>query len=378
MESLSNSTAKDLDSSYECDDYQVDISFNHDLALLESQWENIQQSENVTFFLSWAWVSNWIETYSPRLIVITAKQRNKAVAIGLFTQSIEKRHKFISSRQLRLQQTGQHDFDQIWVEYNDFICRSEHQEHAVNACIKVIKKSFSYWDEIIFSMAPSARYQSFIGNGIDTKITLKVPCYSVDLTRIRSDGQQYIDTITANTRYQIRRSIKLYKKHYGEITIEKASSLQAALQLFNEAGEFHKERWGDSGFRNPEFIKFHKNLISNNFTNKSIDLIKVTAGETTIAIMYNLILNNNIYFYLQGLEYQADNKIKPGLVAHSIITQYYLDKGMNLYDYMGGYSQYKTQLASHSTDCYTLCIQRPRIKFKLEKLAQKIKHLAGF
>ena len=94
--------------------------------------------------------------------------------------------------------------------------------------------------------------------------------------------------------------------------------------------------------------------------------------------MYNFIHNKKVYFYLQGVSYEADNKLKPGLVAHSLITQYYLNKGMNLYDYMGGYSQYKTQLAAHSTDCYTLSIQRPRLKFKLENLAQKIKHLTGF
>jgi hypothetical protein len=61
------------------------------------------------------------------------------------------------------------------------------------------------------------------------------------------------------------------------------------------------------------------------------------------------------------------------LVAHALATQYFIDKGMEKYDYMGGYSQYKEQLADMSEELTTVVIQRPRSKFKLENIMKNMK-----
>ncbi|MBC8386241.1 MAG: GNAT family N-acetyltransferase [Gammaproteobacteria bacterium] len=377
MDSFTKSTLRNEVSRSTQNIYKIEISQSYKLEELKENWLEIETVAQPSFFLSWDWMSNWIETYAPELVVITAHYQNKLVAIGLFTYSTEKRHKIISSKQLRLNQTGNNDLDQIWIEYNDFICIPEHQHHAINASIQMLQKKTYQWDELIFSMSPSLRYESLLSENFQIKVIDKTPCYAVDLSKIRASKHPYIETISANSRYQIRRSIRKYKQLYGKIDLTIASNLEEAMSYFHEAGNEHKNRWSDSGFKNPRFIEFHENLINRNLAKGSVELIKVTSGKKVIAIMYNLIQNKNVYFYLQGLSYESDNKLKPGLVAHSLITQYYLDKGMNLYDYMGGYSQYKAQLASHSTDCYTICIQRPKISFILEDLGRKIKRLSG-
>jgi len=45
-------------------------------------------------------------------------------------------------------------------------------------------------------------------------------------------------------------------------------------------------------------------LIEKNFNGRKIDLVKVTAGDSTIAIMYNMIENHVVHFYLQGVNYE--------------------------------------------------------------------------
>ncbi|MCP4163161.1 MAG: GNAT family N-acetyltransferase, partial [Deltaproteobacteria bacterium] len=221
---------------------------------------------------------------------------------------------------------------------------------------------------------PYSRVSAIKNTGFKIKTLLKVPCFSVDLKKIRQLEKPYLVTLSPNTRYQIRRSIREYELKSGQISLSFAKNKEQAVQFFREAGDMHKDRWDDSGFNNSDFTRFHENLIHDNFDYKLIELIKVTTATSTIAIMYNLLIDKKVYFYLQGLKYEEHKKIKPGLVAHSLITQYYIDKGMELYDYMGGYSQYKSQLASHSTDCYTICIQRPLFKFSLENMARKFKY----
>jgi len=90
--------------------------------------------------------------------------------------------------------------------------------------------------------------------------------------------------------------------------------------------------------------------------------------------MYYHLIKGTVFFYLHGLHYEHDKKLKPGLVAHALATEFYIQQGMNKYDYMGGFSQYKAQLASRTEDFATVIIQRHRSRFKVEKVASVIKN----
>jgi hypothetical protein len=356
-------------------DYIIEISHGYDFEKLEKLWLSVQQSQDLPFFLTWSWVSCWIKTYDPEIVVVSAKLNNTTVAIGLFTCSSDRRHGFIHSRQYRLHQMGDPLLDQIWMEYNDFICIEKYRVEAVNACLKVLQQSESDWDEIILSMITTTRAAEIHDAIKDTHILLSSPCYSNNLDDIRSRNSSYLATLNTNTRYQISRSTRLYQHLHGEIGYRFAGSVEEALAFFHEAGKYHILRWKDSGYNNKQFVLFHENLIKNSKSSNSVDLMKITSGDTTIAILYFHLVGRDVYFYLQGINYEANKKLKPGLVAHAIATQYYLDKGMRKYDYMGGYSQYKHQLSRLAGELVTLCIQRPSLLFSIEKIGRKLKHL---
>jgi hypothetical protein len=261
------------------------------------------------------------------------------------------------------------------MEYNDFICIDKYRVAAVNACIQALQQSENEWDEIILSMVTASR-ASDIQNAIEgSRILLTNPCYYSDLDKIRALNSDYLATLNSNTRYQIRRSIRLYQQLHGELGYRFAENVDEALAFFHEAGEYHVSRWEDSGFKNRQFMLFHENLIKQSENRNSLDLMKITSGDTTIAILYFHMVGRDVYFYLQGINYESNTKLKPGLVAHAIATQYYLDKGMRKYDYMGGYSQYKRQLSNPAEDLVTLCIQKPSLFFSIEKTGRKLKHL---
>lgn len=359
---------------YEHNGYIIEISTTQPIESLKTIWLQLETKNSVPFFLTWHWISCWIKTYNPNLICISASFQNKIVAIGLFTNSLEKRHKIIHSEQLRLHQMGNILMDQIWMEYNDFICEKEHQIDAVNACLHILQLKEIFWDEIIISMMSHSRAENITASQAFSKIEYYKPAYAVNLSEIRNSGQEYLQLLTKNTRYQVRRSIRLYEKKYGVLKLSQAKHKEEALEFFLEAGKLHVQRWEDSGFKNKEFIQFHKNLILDSFEDNTINLLKLTANKETIAIMYYHLIAGTVYFYLHGLNYEDDKKLKPGLVAHALATEFYIQQGMDKYDYMGGYSQYKIQLASRTEDLATVIIQRPRPRFKLEKVASAIKN----
>lgn len=353
--------------------YEVGVSHGYDLNQLQKHWLSVQRNKDVPYFLTWDWISCWIGTYDPSIVFVTAKFKDEIIAIGLFTCSVENRHGFIKSNQYRLYQMGDKLRDQIWMEYNDFIAVDEHRVDGVNACIKALQQVDRNWDEIIISMMTRSRAKQLMDNNSQTNILLTNSCYAVNLDTVRKNNLDYLSSLTRNTRYQIQRSIRLYQEFHGDLKLTIAHSSDQALEFFHEAGKLHVLRWSDSGYNNEQFIQFHQNLIIENYSQKNIDLMKVSAGDVTVGILYFQKVNKNVYFYLHGLNYESDNKLKPGLVGHALATQYYIDQGMQVYDYMGGYSQYKCQLASRTEDMITICIQRPRVMFTIEKIGRGIR-----
>lgn len=165
-----------------------------------------------------------------------------------------------------------------------------------------------------------------------------------------------------------------YEKTHGKLTLTIAKTKEEALDYFMLAGEFQLHRWQDSGSINPFFTSFHISLIKNCIDQRTIELIKIDSGNIVIAVMYNFIVGRSVYFYLQGLKYENNPKMKPGLVAHSMISQYYLEEEMAIYDYMAGYSQYKVQMADRSEDLVSIRIQKPyNFYFWAESIVHRLK-----
>ena len=354
--------------------YGIDISPLSDLTQLKSTWLKLEAKNNgLSFFHSWEWIETWLHTYNPEVLLVSAQYEGKTVALGLFGKSQEIRHHIVKSNQIRLFQTGDQQEDQIWVEFNDFLCHPDHREEASKACLNTLLSDKYRFDEVVISMILKSRAESLLQNFNHTRISLSAPAYKTNLQLLSANKGRYLDSLSRNTRYQINHSKKKYDTLYGTLKLSFAKNITQAFQYWNEAGELHIKRWHDSGFHNPKFVSFHKEYMMKNFDSGLIDVVKITAGNHLVAIIYNIIYKQNVYFYLQGLQYETDGKLKPGLIAHSMLIEHYLQQGMNSYEFMGGYSQYKKQLSLAAEDLLIIKIQKPLLRFRLENIARNIK-----
>ena len=354
--------------------YCIDISNKLDHEQLKSTWRNLESNNNeLSFFHSWAWIETWLHIYKPKTLLVSAKYEGETVAIGLFGQAQEIRHHLIKSNQIRLFQTGDQQEDQIWVEFNDFLCHPDHREEASKACLNALLSDEYRCDEIVISMILKSRAESLLKNFNHASISLSTPTFKTNLQQLSANKDHYLDSLSRNTRYQINHSKKKYENLYGTLKLSFARNIKQALQYWEEAGELHIKKWHDSGFQNPKFVSFHKEFMMKNFDSGMIDVAKITAGNHLVAIIYNIIYKQNVYFYLQGLQYETDGKLKPGLTAHSMLIEHYLQQGMSSYDFMGGYSQYKKQLSQAVENLLIIKIQQPLLKFRVESIARNIK-----
>ena len=360
-------------------DYQLTFCLLDDIKQLEHEWLALESQSNSNIFLSWAWISTWIETFRPQLNILRVCFHGELVALAALVIKEEVRYYTIKSKRLHLHQTGDPKKDQIWIEYNGILTKKEHEEAIKKVVLQYLMSFSKTWDELITGAITEkdALLLERAGDLMRHDIW-NAPCYGVDLKKIRDSNTDYLSTLSRNTRYQIKRSIKIYQKS-GMLNIEYASNKESALYQFNKIGPLHMMRWGTgvgkSGFANPYFVKFHRNLIDNNWDKGLINLINVHIEGKSIARFYNFIYRNQIYFYLSGLIIEPDSKLKPGLTGHALCIQEYINKGFDFYDFMGGGERYKESLAIQHQHLVCICLQKRKIKFKLENIGRRVKRL---
>lgn len=348
-----------------------------DTVALQKEWQDLQQRSHASVFLSWQWIGCWLSVYQPRAEVIRVLSGHELVGLALVVPVVETRHGFVRSRCLRLHQTGIQEQDQIWIEYNGFLA-STGMEQPVSEAILCYLATLSDWDEFVAGGICSEVARSWTDfSGLASHIGWKAPCYGVDLQRLRLSGKAYLDGLSGNTRRQIRRSARLYREQ-GELAIHRPVNADEAVSMFDAMGSAHIERWGSgpagSGFLNPWFVDFHRELIRKCWADGGVELMELRVGDRVVAAFYNLCFGKTVYFYLGVTTPESDNRLKPGMLGHSLCIEDYLARGFSFYDFMGGSERYKASLGRQHDHLIQISLQRPRMNLTLERALRGLRH----
>lgn len=352
-------------------------------ANLRDEWLDLEGRAAPTVFLSWQWLGHWLQVYAPDASVLRVTEAGRLIGMGLLVETEERRHGVLKSRCLRLHQTGHRLLDQIWIEYNGFLAEKGREEEVARACLQYLCEAMPEWDEFIVGAIDADEADRYARvTGLHQHTRWEAPCYGVDLNALRRGGSHYLQTLSRNTRYQINRCQRLYEQR-GRIELERPDSVNDALAMFDRIGPRHLERWGagpdQSGFANPDFVRFHRELIRAQWPDGGVDLVSLRVAGEEVASFYNLIYNQVIYFYLGGMAVEEDNRFKPGLLGHSLCIEDYRHHGFHYYDFMGGAERYKENLGTFHRQLVQVSLQRPRFKLKLEQAMRVAKqHWRGY
>ena len=359
---------------------RVELGDLPEITDLARVWKDLERRAQSSFFLSWFWISTWLDSYNPNAKLLSVHDAaNRIVGIGIFSIADRKRLGIMSREVLYLHQTGNPEEDHIWIEYNGILTEKGRSSQVYQAIGEYFSKSerteialaaIRKTDLFKFELTDDLKYHTYWSTWT----------HGVDLKRLRQEEKTYLSSLSRNTRYQINRSIRVYETD-SEIKLRRAENLAEALSFFEEIRPLHLERWGsdlgESGFANPRFVDFHMRLITNGADQGRVELLRIECGPRKIGYLYNFLHNNTVYFYLSGFSGLEHRFEKPGLVSHAISIQHYLERGFLYYDFMGGYERYKASLGNASDELVSVSIQRQDPIRKLETLLRKLKNLSA-
>jgi len=346
-----------------------------DLAALEQAWLDLERRADCSFFLSWNWIGCWLRVFNVRGYVLEARHDNAVVALAILVPARVRRHGWLNVRSLFLNQCGDPDLDVITIEFNGILVDRDFGVPLISRCLEFISRSdrrtgfTSDWDELVLGGVPE-EYQAIAGNcGLQADITDIKPSAGVRLDDIRASGRDYLEHLSSNTRYQIRRAIKSYASR-GPLSVTVARDVPEALRFLEELKVLHQATWEKRGkpgaFAFASFTRFHSALIQHCLPSGGVEVLRISAGDTTIGYLYNFVFRDWVGFYLSGFAYEQDAKAKPGLVSHYLCAERYLQAGRKVYDFMAGQNRYKSSLGTPEPAMVTLVLKKPRAKLKLE------------
>lgn len=347
---------------------------------VERIWLSLLEKQPHSFFLSWGWMSTWINSL-PRdldLRLAAGWQGEKPVIAFFIGESKKRRHGFMHSNCLSLNATANRFFDELTIEYNAIL--GEAPLALYRAGLYQYLRSLQ-WDEFIL---PGIS-QAFVSElHLLEEDNLPFPriidrvsnSHFVELEKIRAAGMDYLKLLSANRRSQIRRSVKEYETG-GRIRVRQAADTEEALVMLEALASLHQQTWQKRGragsFSNPYFRQFHNDLVRRRFGSGEIQLLQIRNDKMTIGFLYNFVHQGEVLFYQSGFNYSNGNVHRPGLVSHYFAILHNAEQNLKTYDFLAGDAEYKSSMATASRPMYWLrWFKNPR-RFNFEKNLLKTK-----
>ncbi len=361
----------------------IDFSLEQpDLAVLRAMWTDLEQRADITLYLSWAWIGTWIEQAGLPDTVLIGRVDGEVVCLGLLRRAVQRRHGFVRSRTLCLHETGDIEKDAIVIEYNGFLTdkRFGFVEAEAIDYLRRNQAKTGRFDELQFGGLPEDRYEAVRASGLKTYVSAQKSSAFVDLRSLRDSGGDYLASLGSNTRYQIRRALKIYEGR-GPLSLQPARSVEEALRFFDQMGDLHERAWQEKdvggAWRFPFLVAFHKRLIETCFDTGGVEIARVSCGDTPIGYIHCLKHGGWIGSYLSGFAYEQDNKVKPGLVSFYLYIEHKIRTGGDLFDFLAGDHRYKMNMGQPGANLYWFSVQERRPQLLAESALRWVKRKAA-
>jgi CelD/BcsL family acetyltransferase involved in cellulose biosynthesis len=336
-----------------------------DWAALGERWRDLESRAEASFFQTWSWIGCLAAERYDDPVLLQAQRAGRTVALGLFNR----RRGWIFDT-LWLHETGLPQLDSLFIEHNGLLTHAaataEANEAVHAACLAAARHA---------PLAGRLRGRRLILNGVDATYlraaaasgtvfgltTRQAP--ALDLAALRRNGVGHEDVLSANTRAQLRRSLRGYAT-LGAVSARCAADAAEAHRFLDDLASLHQATWQRRGragaFAEPHFARFHHALIDRALPRGEVELWRVSAGPVAIGYLYNFHHRGRILAYQSGFDYGlADRRAKPGLTCHHLVIEKSLTAGRICYDFLAGDDRYKRSLSDTMTPLHWLTLGPP-------------------
>lgn len=323
----------------------------------------------------WDWTEAWLGAYGdlvPHFFVV-GERAGRPRGIALITRGVRQRLGPIPIRTIHIGTAGEPALESVFVEYNRLLVAPEDRERFSRQLSDTLRTGPYRRHEIMLNGFAPEDAGPFLHQNPDMFVRWE-RCPTTDLAKIRADGGDVIAALGKNTRYSIRRSMRLF----GPIDTEWSETAEHAEDILKDLVDLHQQRWTAANkpgvFSSDRFLAFHRTLITRLVPQGRAFLYRARTEQGVIGCLYGFVERNQVFFYQSGLASFDDDKLKPGLVTHALCMQACLDRGLDAYDFLQGEAQYKRALSTMERELVWAVASPPGVKSRVLTYARQRKY----
>jgi hypothetical protein len=353
----------------------INISPLPEPALLEQRWRELAANSPHSFFLSWPWISAWLECIQPTVtpMLLTVSSGAQLIAAAIIVKKVIWRHNLLPVKTWVLNATGDRRFDNICTEYNGLLTSKEHERAAWEEVLDHFSVREKNWDEFRLDGVPPWLAVAWAARGLAVRHSRQDVGRFLDLGRVRANVNcSCIGLLAPRARTRLRHTIASVERRFGRLAVAEATTLEESRGFFRELKDLHIKRWGDQphgdAFDMPFFERFHLELIARCFADGLVQLAQVKAGSVTLGLLYNFKYHGRVLFYQSGINYAAAERGDSiGLLVHALLIDRNAQQGQAIYDMLAGDAQYKRTLAGLTMPLWWGELQADRLKLRADQ-----------
>lgn len=339
-----------------------------DRDVLATRWQALEARGYGSFFIGWTWVGAWLESYAvrPELLSVTDTD-GQDMALALVGHAMAPRL-LGRAATLSLNQSGNVSADRAFVEYNGLLTAAGSEETAAHAALSAIDRRHDWRALRLSGIAPGSPLLA-----LPHRRAVRVdasPVYQVDLEAVRGAQGDYLSLLSANTRSQIRRSMK---DRGGALPIVARATSEADVTAWvGDMQALNSGRHADNAWDDPAFCRFVTALALRGLGNGEVEMLRLTDGVGCIGLLVNFVYRGQAMNYQSAFLAPASSKDKPGLLCHSAAVADYAARGLSLYSLLAGKDRYKASLATREESLEWWVLERFAPRLEAEALMRRV------
>jgi CelD/BcsL family acetyltransferase involved in cellulose biosynthesis len=314
------------------------------------EWSELwHRCPGATMFQRPEWLLPWVETFSPRDMVVI-EVRSQGVLVGFAPLLIYAKG---TERLLAFMGGGVSD-------YLDFLADPQCTTQVI-ASIFAATADIPGWDVLEFTDLPAN--SALLRNSVpvqavyehDVCSVLNLPHTTEELPHIFSKRHR------ANLRNAHSR---LQKAGGSQIEIASSETLHSFL---DDLFRLHTARWslsGQPGVLHDEAVKaFHRASAPGLLECGALKLYRLRMRQRTLVVIYALFDRDSVLCYLQGFDPESAY-FSPGTVLMFAVMEDGLKQGIRTFDFLRGQESYKQHWRAQGQPTYRIAL--PRSVFRLD------------
>jgi len=340
---------------------------------LRLEWSDLlARSSSPEPVLSPEWLLEWWTIFGGmdgrRLRSLAIRDGERLVGLALFSSRRYWHRRVIPIRRLEALGSGEPESDSICSDYLNILAEQGTEPAVAEAVAQAIAGgALGPWDELVLPMMdgestmPGLLAHAFRFHGFKAELTKTDEAPYIELP---SNWDDYLKGLTKKHRKIVVDSLRNFEAWAGSESKFVRATTPAELERGKRILiDLHRQRWGSENgagtFRSGRYLAFHDAVMPALLGQQALDLSWLTVRGEPVAAMYNIVWNNKVYFYQCGRNLDVPKSVRPGgvLLAHSIREA--IAAGRREFDFLGGVSLYKLQLANARRPLVRLRVARP-------------------